>query len=275
MADPEAWDIDLALYQQPRVLDDDDALPLLEAPGFLELLSGGELAAYDFAFAPCAEYRDYGAWLTSERNRDALRRYVNGGGKLYVTDFAYDLAEQVWPGYVDFLAPEGRDGNADGHVGDPDFMSVAAVSTLRYESHNRAHDETLAAWLAELGASADGTLLTEGNWVNVEGVGTEAQCCREGMPVEVTPQVVMSGPNGVDPFIGDFGPSHDRWDAAEAEGANHPHTLRFPYGCGEVMYSTYHTVEGLQAQANITPQELVLLYLILEINECNLNPIKE
>ena len=87
--------------------------------------------------------------------------------------------------------------------------------------------------------------------------------------------MVMSGPNFVEPFFGASGPSHDNWDDADAEGANHPHTVRFPFGCGEVMYSTYHTVEIGQRSAVLAPQELVLLYLILEVQECNLNPIKE
>ena len=75
--------------------------------------------------------------------------------------------------------------------------------------------------------------------------------------------------------FGDDGPSHDTWDEAAAAGANHPHTTRFTYGCGEVMYSTYHTVESFDRTAVLAPQEMVLLYLILEIGECNPDPIKE
>ncbi|MCB9540385.1 MAG: hypothetical protein H6704_29565 [Myxococcales bacterium] len=273
MADPDAWGVDLFLYQQPRALDDDDRA--LAAPDFLAHLSSLEDAlAYHFTFAPCAEYGPYGTWLTSRDNRQLLERYVNFGGKLYVTDYSYDLLEQVWPTYVDFAAPDGREGNADGHVGDPDYLGEAAYGTLMYASQNRALDPDLAAWLDVVGVSPDGRVQTSGNWVNLNGVGGGEQCCRDGAPVEVTPTVVMSGPNGVDPFIGNFGPSHPTWDAAEAEGANRPHTLRFPFGCGEVMYSTYHTVDDQRRTADLRPQELVLLWLILEINECNLDPIK-
>ncbi len=204
-----------------------------------------------------------------------MRQFVNNGGKLYATDYAYDLIEQVFPRYVHFAAPDGADGDADDHIGDPDHMGTAAYGTLMYESHNRALDPKLAAWLEAVGASDDGFVRTTGNWVNLDGVGTDAQCCIDGMPVDVTPDVVMSGPNGVEPPFGQFGPSHETWNEAEGEGANRPHTLRFPYGCGGVMYSTYHTVDHQLRQAAISPQELVLLYLILEVNECNLNPIKE
>lgn len=275
MADPGAYGVELFLYQQPRRMEDNDLA--LVAEGFPELLQDpARLAEFNFVFAPCAEYQTYGTLMTSAPTRAAIRDYVNNGGNLYVTDYAYDVVEQVFPAYIDFAAPDGADGNADDNVGDLSFMGVAASGTLRYESDNRAHPEDLVSWMASAGASDDGTLLTEGNWVNLNGVGTVTQCCdRDGNTVDVTPDVVMSGPNGVDPFFGEFGPSHDDWDAAEAEGANFPHTLSFAFGCGDVMYSTYHTVESIQTRADIAPQEMVLLYLILELNQCNLNPIKE
>jgi len=47
-------------------------------------------------------------------------------------------------------------------------------------------------------------------------------------------------------MIGNFGPAYDSWEAAAANDAAFPHTVRFTYGCGEVMYSTYHTVDFLQ-----------------------------
>ncbi len=43
--------------------------------------------------------------------------------------------------------------------------------------------------------------------------------------------------------------SSDHWEEAEAEGANQPHALRFPFGCGEVMYSTYHTTEYFERES--------------------------
>jgi hypothetical protein len=271
-ADPARWGVELMVYQQPRVLE--DAGNALQAPPFLGLLQDREaLGAYDFLFGPCADTDDYAAALTSPRIRENLTTYVNSGGKLYATDYSYLLVEQPFPAYVDFAAPDGADGNADGHVGELEHMQLASDGTLRYSSQNRAAPEPLRAWLDALGITAQGIVDTEGNWVNLNGVGTVDQCCRDGQPVPVTPEVVMSGPNGVDPPFGDFGPSHATWGEAEAENANRPHTLRFPYGCGEVMYSTYHTVE--EAQAVLTPQEMVLLYLILEIGECNLDPIKE
>ena len=271
-ADPAAWGIDLYLYQAPRVVEDSDRT--LEAPPFLTLLQNLEaLYGYDFIFAPCADGTDYAAAMTSPMLRAHLHQYVNNGGRLYATDYTYLLVEQPFPEYIDFAAPGGGDGNADGRVGDPRHMRTASDGTLRYASQNRAAPPELRDWLEALGLSAQGYVDTEGNWVNLRGVGTVEQCCRDGQRVPVTPEVIMSGPNGVDPVVGNFGPSHETWAEAEAEGANYPHTLKFSLGCGQVMYSTYHTVE--EPRAVLSPQELVLLYLILEIGECNLDPIKE
>lgn len=274
LADPGAYGIELLLYQTPRTLDDDDRE--LDAPPFAGLLyDRARLRDFHFVFAPCAEYRTYAELLQDPALRDNLREYINSGGKLYITDYAYDLLEQSWPTYVNFGAPEGGDGDADGHIGERDFMNRAAVGTLMYESEGRAHPTDLAQWLALVGASQTGKIATEGNWVNLDGVGSGTQCCDEGGdPVTVEPETVISGPNGVEPPFSDFGPSHETWDEAEADGANRPHTLRFPYGCGQVMYSTYHTVDFQNRQPSLAPQELVLLWLILEIGECNLHPIK-
>lgn len=271
-ADPAAWGLDLYLYQPPREVEDNGLT--LDAPPFLALLQEPEaLYDYDFLFGPCADGTDYAAAMTSPVIRGNLLQYVNNGGKLYATDYSYLLVEQTFPEYIDFGAPENGDGNADGHIGDPRYMQTASQGTLRYASQNRASPPELRAWLEALGVSAQGFVETEGNWVNLRGVGTVEQCCRDGQRVPVTPDVVMTGPNGVDPLVGNFGPSHATWGEAEAAGANYPHTLRFSLGCGQVMYSTYHTVE--EARAVLSPQELVLLYLILEIGECNLDPIKE
>lgn len=280
MEDPSAWGVDLALYQQPLEMDD-NGLELI-APPFLDILGDpDQMDDYHFIFTPCAGPQDYFDRLTSPGVRDGIRTFVNRGGKLYTTDFAYDIVEQAFPTYIDFRYAEHSgsepetDGNADGQEGIRALMGIASLGTLRYQSHNRALIHELRQWLLTNDASPDGFVLTHGNWVNLNGVGSGSQCCRDGAAVEVTPEVVMSGPNIVRPFIGDTGPSHDDWNAANAANANYPHTVRFPYGCGEVMYSTYHTSEPAERTALLTPQEMVLLYLILEINECNLDPIKE
>lgn len=274
MDDPTAWGISLALYQQPRELDDADWE--VDAPDFLALLRDrSAMAEHNIIFAPCADVDRYETLFASESARDNVERFVYDGGKLYVTDYSYDVLEQPFAEYIDFRGPGGGDGNADGHVGEAEFMGIATEETRPYPSQNRSQDPQLTEWLETLGAATDGIVETEDNWVNVRGVDTVGQCCDDqGSWVDVTPEVVMSGPNRV-PGANATPPTHETWSAAEAAGANKPHTLRFDYGCGEVMYSTYHTIDPRWRQPDLHPQELVLIYLIMEIGECNPEPIKE
>ena len=43
-------------------------------------------------------------------------------------------------------------------------------------------------------------------------------------------------------------------------------TVTAQYGCGKMMFSTYHTAEG--NHPGLMAQELILFYLILEIGVC-------
>ena len=273
MENPDAWGVELSVYQQPRETEDSDWE--LDGPDFLALLRDLDvMSRFDIIFAPCADVDRYATLLDELESRRNIEQFVYNGGKLYVTDYSYDVIEQPFPAYIDFRGPDG-DGNADGHIGDPAYMGIATEETRPYDSENKALDPHLSSWLISVGATADGKLMTEDNWVNVRGVGTVAQCCdSDGNQVDVTPEIAMSGPNRIHSF--EASPAtHATWDAAEANRANFPHTLRFPVGCGEVMYSTYHTIDPRERQPDLHAQELVLLYLILEIGECNPEPIKE
>ena len=51
-----------------------------------------------------------------------------------------------------------------------------------------------------------------------------------------------------------------------------PFTVTFePTGCGRVLYSAYHTTDF--PHLGLVPQERVLLYLIMEIGVCTMDPI--
>lgn len=47
----------------------------------------------------------------------------------------------------------------------------------------------------------------------------------------------------------------------------HPLTISAEYGCGKLMFTAYHTAENGKYYG-LTPQELVLMYLILDIGVC-------
>jgi hypothetical protein len=51
-----------------------------------------------------------------------------------------------------------------------------------------------------------------------------------------------------------------------------PVTTSFQYGCGRVLYSTYHTQPTAETNGPLEAQALALLYLILEVGVC-LDPV--
>jgi hypothetical protein len=74
--------------------------------------------------------------------QDSIRAYVEGGGKLYVTDWSYDVIEAVWPDHIDFLgddlvpdaAQKGEPGQIISHVNDQDMGdAVGADVAILYD----------------------------------------------------------------------------------------------------------------------------------------------
>lgn len=62
------------------------------------------------------------------------------------------------------------------------------------------------------------------------------------------------------------------WMAGNQGGSEKPQTLSFEYGCGRVLYSTYHTETS--ATAPLDAQELALFYILFEVaSTCVVDPV--
>lgn len=232
------------------------------------------LRRYHIVFIPCA----YNANVAALRDPDVLRnlrRYVEEGGKLYVTDWSGEWVDNVWPAPItlgetiattdpptdtpataydpttDTWDPT-RFGNADGEV---------------YQSSDaQAVDAALATWLdgqiaprsdtgGDIGPIDAGRFTTYDNWNWV---------------ASLTPMVV--GQDEMGNNIVDVPKAWVTGSGSPAAGPDRrPLTVTFhPPGCGRVLFSTYHTAPG--THAGLLPQERVLLYLIMEIGVCVTNP---
>lgn len=197
-------------------------------PGSDLLTNPAILESYHIVFFPCT-----GSWpndfVTQSAVQDNLRSFVSKGGRLYVTDWAYDVLRQVF-------APEsplswlGDDGTPDSaHYG-------------VYDAPSTAIDPGLAAWL---GAQGITNFTTEANWTVIDDVNQYQAPDEESTMTTHHPTVWVAGD-------------------VPSEG-NHAETTSFQYGCGRAMFSTYHTEAGWD---QLMPQELALLYIILEIGVC-------
>lgn len=205
----------------------------------------GQMQQYHIIFVPCMSQGGLGP-VTPIRNLN-IRDWTEQGGKWYVTDWANEYLYEPFPNYQDFHQPF-----------DPDLGL--------YESHGTIVDPDLLAWLQALPAplkdigggyptlnSLPGVTL-EDNWSGLDAIHDIFVQNMDGEDVNVGHHTWVEGPCGscLDSFT-------DR-----------PMTVSGEYGCGRMMFSTYHTTE--YAHSGLTPQELVLLYIILEIGVCHGDP---
>jgi hypothetical protein len=81
-----------------------------------------ELASYDAVFVNCgiSEFDLVQPGGLPAAVKANLKRYIEEGGSLYVSDWAYDLVEQVWPDKINFLADDTKNSDAE-HGEDGDY----------------------------------------------------------------------------------------------------------------------------------------------------------
>jgi len=195
---------------------------------------------YQVIFVPCSSSMTDGA-LNDPAVKDNIRQWVSEGGKWYIADWSYDFVEQVFPDFLDF---EGNDAS----IGDADMASSSFNTT------GRAVDTDLRDWLLAIGEPTDSIEFLE-NWDCIQALGTVPGFDDEGNPISITPYTWAEGP---------ITRSND------CMSGNAPLTITFPFGCGKVLFTTYHTVGemGGEDRPNLLTQEKILFYLILEIGLC-------
>ena len=81
-----------------------------------------------------------------------------------------------------------------------------------------------------------------------------------GMTVNIGHRVWMEGPG--DGFTVPSSPDH-------------PLTITAQMGCGKLQFTSYHAAEFTATYTGLTPQELVLVYTILEIGTCQKMPMPQ
>ena len=125
------------------------------------------LSQYDIVFLNCG-LNDFDFLSPSGANSvavDNLRQFVNDGGSIYASDWAYSLVERAWSARVDFV---GNDDNADdAKVGDfatalngtiVDSSLATAMGDVDIELHY-----PLPSWVPMQEVAADVTVYIEGD----------------------------------------------------------------------------------------------------------------
>jgi hypothetical protein len=160
---------------------------------------------------------------------DNLRNYVIAGGRLYVTDWSYDILRQVFPEPINWMNDNG---------------SFGAAQTGSYDCDASVEDPDMLAWLTAQGI---GDFELEDNWTKVDDVQAYTAPDEVGVMKEFVPTVWVKGdlPGGAG------------W---------HPSTMSYQYGCGRCMFSTYHTEAW--GTSGLLTQEKALLYVLMEVMVC-------
>ena len=204
-----------------------------------------QMSQYHIIFLPCATsvFWPEAPFVSSQRIQN-IRDYVAAGGRWYATDHSNEYIKDPFPSYLDLHSPAM-----------PDIQPAYTVS-------GTVVDEELLSWLDALPpalADIGGGNPTLGslpfvdlmdNYSGIDAVHEVLVPDGEGMNVNVGPHTWVSGPctSCADPIV------------------ERPMAITGQYGCGRMMYSTFETSSA--PHQGLNPQELLLLYMILEIGTC-------
>ncbi len=208
------------------------------------LASGGELSKNHIVLLPCATFGfdrneangQFICGAPTSGQKGALRTFVDGGGKLYVTDFSYEAVRQTWPGFITWYDDKMQP------LVDPAKGLGTACRSGAESTSGTVGDPGLKDWMTAIGET---NIQLEASWSRIQKVSSQPGVDATGKAVTITPKVWMSSQVGGSPL---------------------PATVSFEQKCGRVLVSSYHC-EGDNG-AKLLAQEKALLYILLEVGVC-------
>jgi len=204
-------------------------------PPSTELFSDQQtIDGYHMIFLPC-----YGTGVGlsfADSRTEMIRSYVSAGGKVYNSCCVSFWSERSFPDYVDFY------GDDSAWAWDIGRVSSTALST-----QGAIADLGLRDWLQVVSPASnlDSFPFVYG-YTKIDGVDSVHGHGVEEDDYWVHPRTWVTGS------------ADDVYQAS-------PLMVTYSHDCGKVFYSVYETSQN---KAEITPQEYVLLYIILEIGVC-------
>lgn len=248
--------LDFTLIDGTGYLDDD----LFD--NFEDFISDiDNLTPYDIIFINCGNSDED----LATTYKAVLQEYVEGGGKLYITDWSYMFVESPFPSFMDFMG--GGDDlstsewpTTSAKIGDSDITSDATVN-----------DATLKAWLGD-----DDVTVNDGDMSDYEdcyGLDDTLINAKEGalnadetitIGDFLSDWVVMDGAHtgvDIDPKIWITGPVSYTGSSGTVD---EPLTVTREEGEGRILYTSYHTAHSCPT-TGFWPQERILQYLVFEL----------
>lgn len=216
---------EFTLVDGTGLLDDGDY------PNFLDYM--GDPTNYENArtiFLNCGNNDEFDFFDNATMVAD-LKAWIEGGGRLYATDWSYDFVEQLFPEAIDYYA------GVDGLSATPEDGDAAELGDMMLAVDATILDPDLLAWLQAMGVTnVDDTITIEGwlpGWAAIEALAAETVGWVEA-PVDV-----------------------------EAVNTTRTVTATFAATDGMVFFSSYHTEE--MPIVDLTPQDRILQYFVFEV----------
>jgi len=195
-------------------------------------------------------------------HKDVLQDYVNAGGRLYVTDLAYDFIEQAFPQFMKFFH-DPDDANTPGTLDDAEwgtaYLTVDAT----------VNDSNMKSWLKTVSVNGYDASTPGNPDDDYDGSVSYVQTGSALKSNDLIPigdflggWAKMEGPHsGYDPTIWISSGTGVNFDGKD----NRPLTASMDIGSngGKIIYSSYHTANSSPTLAYWS-QERVLQYLIFD-----------
>ena len=218
---------------------------------FASLLDNPSLMdQYHIIFIPCST----DATSLNATRIQNIRDWVEKGGRWYASDWSAEMIGEVFPEYQTFYGGSNPDlsPSYDSDATTPDAGLLEWLTALpdALKDINPLNDETHPT-LTNVGV--DGIISTQDNWSGVQGpLPVILVDDGEGGQVNTGHRIWLEGPGGV---------------AGIPASPDHPLAITAQFGCGKLQFTSFQAAEFFD-YVGLSPQELVLMYTILEIGVC-------
>jgi hypothetical protein len=208
-----------------------------------------KLAQYHIIFVPCSS--DTHSTSLSPQSIQNIRDWVEAGGRWYVSDWSNEFMSKVFPEYQEF------------------YTNGFSADLGSYDSLATVLDDGLLAWLQALPDPLKDINPLNNEWHPALNQLPQVMTVDNWSGVKYPlPQIWVD-----DGIGGQVNVGHFAWLEGPGGGGTipvnppHPLTITGQYGCGKIQFTSYHTAEFFD-YVGLSPQELVLIYTILEIGVC-------
>jgi hypothetical protein len=187
---------------------------------------------YHMVFFPC--FATLLGFDFIDSQTDVVREYVAAGGKTYTTCCANYWNEYAFEEYIDY--------NGD----DAGYWDLGIGRVGQYNTSGQIVDPAMRDWLLVVTTADPDALPFTNGYIKID----ELVSVNDGMGLEEDDGWVV-------PYA---------WVLDQVSYPGSPLTVTYNFGCGKVFYSVYET--SSDSGSTITPQEYVLLFMILEVGVC-------